>query len=158
MLSDLLNTLKFEGYESIDLQAGEQDSSTFISMKDSSKLMLWLYVSAVNATTDYFDVLHLLQAKDTSGTAVKDLSVAFTAAQLKLGESAVVGDKYALEVNVGQLDTENDFFFVGVRFALTADGGTNTGILIWLSDPNLSIKGHNATKVAWSTKDVVSAP
>ena len=78
-------------------------------------------------TTDAIDVFKVVQATDSSGTGVKDVTglalTAFTGID-------TVGDVACLELDAEALDVANSFTHAAVVFSLGADTGVNN-ICVW---------------------------
>lgn len=149
----IMDEVKFAGLESIDPGTSNTDTTVFVDCRTASRILATVYRVAIGGATDYFDVLTLLQATSAAGANAKALGGGISAANLALGAAAAVGQVHQLEADVGQLDTENDFFFVGLRAAVAADNGTNTTTIIWNVDPHRKLRGMSTTRKEWANKD-----
>ncbi len=131
-------------------------TSTYVDMRDKTKVMFTIVRNAVGGTGDDLDTFQLLQATSSGGAGAK----AVTGAVISDGSSAIddkdseAGDQLTIEVDAGQLDFENGFHFVAAQVALGGtDNGTNTVSCIAVSVPTHPTKLINATTTGWAIKN-----
>ena len=125
-------------YETTDPNATTDVTSAYVDMTNKTKVAFKLF--RTGTSTDAMDVFKLVQATSSGGANVKDITGAAMSVFTSLASN---GQNAILEVDVGSLDTENDFKFVAAVFSLGANAGTDLLTVVAMSDHNIAQRSLN---------------
>lgn len=125
----------------------KQTGTPWISMKDKRTIAFLLHVNgaALGGTTPLI-TFAIEQATSSAGAGAKAVSGASIAKTNPLGLEDD-GDVMCVEVDVGSLDTENDFFFVAPVWTFSDVTGSNLVNVCAVAVPNRMQREVNGIQV-----------